>query len=94
MSSLALRLDKTGVCVHVCAYAPMLLWGSVESQPGSCRASEPAPEAGSRVEVGVTAAPWQTGSDLCLRPLTLPFCWEYLTEVKARLGDLNSLGLP
>lgn len=65
MSSLALRLGKTGMCVHVGAYAPMLLWGSVGSQPGSCRASEPAPEAGSRVEVGVTAAPWQRQGLIC-----------------------------
>lgn len=31
------RLDKTGVCVHVRACAPVLLLESVGSQPGSCR---------------------------------------------------------
>lgn len=57
MSSLALRLDKTGVCVHVSAYAPMLLWGSVGSQPGPCRASEPAPRLGVGLRWGLQLHP-------------------------------------
>lgn len=56
------------------------------------RASEPAPEAGSRAEVEVAAIPWPRRGLICAYSL-LPFCWEYRREVKARLGDPISLGL-
>lgn len=89
MSSLALRLDKTGVCVPVRAYAPMLLCGSVGSQPGSCRAREPAPEAGSRVEVGVTAVRWSV-PEASYRPVLLGVP----DRGQGQARGLNSLGLP
>lgn len=40
----------------------------------------------------VVAVLWPRRDLICAYSL-LPFCWEYLREVKARLGDPNSLGL-
>lgn len=81
--SLALKIGQDW-CVCVC-----VAWEVARSR----RASEPPPEAGDRAEVGVAPAPWQRQGLVCAQGLS-PFCWGSLREVKAKLGDLNSLELP